>query len=354
MSKRGRRVRIGWFEGVTQAIAGAIVGALLFVGAIALLWINEGRVNLASLARRSVVVDPSRVDSANDRALVSVTDRANGRAPLGDGLLLRDGPYVALQRRVEMYAWVERCDQRERCHYATQWTEAPRASREFRAPAGHHNPPMRVRPAAVAVDATVGAYAVRTGEAAARGDQRLSLRRDMLRDDAPFAMTITGDQRVYIGDRTVDQPAVGDLRVTFDALASGALVTVFGAQEGAKVEPYAGEARLYRMLRGDRATAIRTLATEHRVIGWLLRIVGTLLVWVSMNLWLGPLCAMFDIFPPLGRASRSIVASATLPIALALSVTVALVSMIAHSVALLVLALSLLALLALTQRDRGR
>lgn len=354
MSKRRRRVRIGWFEGVTQAIVGAIVGVLLFVGAIALLWLNEGRANLANMARRSTAVDPARVDRAHDRSLVSVTDRVVARAPLGDGLILRDGPYVALQRRVEMFAWVERCDQRERCHYATQWTDAPRASGEFRSPAGHHNPPMRVRAAAFASDAAVGAYAVRSHEAAARGDQRLSLSRAMLREDAPFAMTITADQRVYIGDRAVDRPAVGDLRVTFDALASGAVATVFGAQDGAIIEPYVGEARLYRLLRGDRAAAIRALATEHRVIGWLLRLAGFLLVWVSINLWLGPLCAMFDIFPPLGRASRSIVASVTLPIALGISVTVAMVSIVAHSVALLVLVLALLALLALSQRNRGR
>ena len=110
----------------------------------------------------------------------------------------------------------------------------------------------------------------------------------------------------------------------------------------------------YRLLRGDRASAIRQLAHEHFVIGWLLRFAGFLLVWVSMNLWLGPVSAMFDVFPPLARATRSVVAMVTLPLALGLAATVAVISAIAHSLALLVLVLSLLCFVALTQRNRGR
>jgi hypothetical protein len=348
-----RRARIGWFEGIRAAIAGAIVGALLFLGAIALLWINEGRVNLAGLARRSTVADPARVDASNDRALVSVTERVRGTAPLGDDSFLVAGPFVALARRAEMFAWIERCDDRSRCQYTRQWSDAPPASAQFREPRGHHNPALRVRAGRYAVDATLGVYGFRAAETSAPCDERVALSRESLRPGAPHAPSVAQNY-FYLGDRSLDQPDVGDVRLSYYALRTDTLATLFGQQNGSRIDAYQGESRLYRLLRGDRASAIGQLAREHVIIGWILRLMGFLLVWGSMNLWLAPFSAMFDIFPPLGRATRSAVAWVTLPIAFGVSATVVVISVVAHSVALLVLVLSLLALLALTQRNRGR
>lgn len=349
-----RRVRIGLFDSVRAAIVGALVGALLFFASIALLWINEGRHNLAHLARRSTVANPSHVEPALNGQLVSVTERVTSAAPLGDDSFLVGGPFVTLARRAEMFAWIERCDDRSHCHYAQLWTDAPPASAHFREPRGHHNPAMRVRSGRYFADATVGAYAIRTSETSAPCDERVQLSREMLRPDAPHSPSVTTQHYLYIGDRSIEQPAVGDLRLSYYALRSDALVTVFGQQNDRRIDEHRGEARLYRLLRGDRESAIRQLAHEHVVIGWLLRVLGFALVWVSLNLWLGPVSAMFDVFPPLARATRSIVAMLTLPVAFVIAATVAVVSIVAHSVALLVLVLSLLALLALTQRNRGR
>lgn len=348
-----RRARIGWFEGIRAAIFGAIFGAFLFVASIALLWINEGRVNLANLARRSTATDPSRVDASNDRALVSVTERVRANASLGDDRFLVPGPFVALARRAEMYAWIERCDDRNRCQYSRQWTDAPQTSSHFREPRGHTNPAMRVRAARYATDATIGVYGFRTAETSAPCDERVSLSRDSLRTDAPHAPSVAHNY-FYLGNRTLEDPSVGDMRLSYHAFRDQTLSTLFGQQSGSRIEPYQGEARLYRLLRGDRASAIGQLAREHVIIGWLLRVLGFVFVWVSMNLWLAPFSAMFDVFPPLARATRSAVAWVTLPLSFAVFATVVVVSIIAHSVALLVLVLSLMFLLALTQRNRGR
>lgn len=348
-----RRARIGWFEGIRAAIAGAIFGAFLFCASIALLWINEGRVNLAGLARRSTVTDPSRIEVSNDRALVSVTERVRANAPLADDRFLVPGPFVALARRAEMFAWVERCDSRDRCQYARQWTDAPQTSSHFREPRGHTNPVMRVRAARYATDATIGVYGFRTAETSAPCDERVALSRDSVRRDAPYAPVVAHNY-VYLGERTFDDPSVGDMRLSYFALREGTLSTLFGQQMGSRIEVYQGETRFFRLLRGDRASAIGQLAREHVIIGWLLRVLGFVFVWVSMNLWLAPFSAMFDVFPPVARATRSAVALVTLPVAFGVSATVVIVSMVAHSVALLVLVLSLLFLLALTQRNRGR
>jgi hypothetical protein len=60
-------------------------------------------------------------------------------------------------------------------------------------------------------------------------------------------------------------------------------------------------------------------------------VLGFALVWLALNMALAPISAMFDLIPPLGRATRSLVAAATLPPALAISLATILVSATAHS-----------------------
>jgi hypothetical protein len=349
---RRDRVRIGWFEGVRSAIAGAVFGVLLFFASIALLWVNEGRTNLASVARRAAIASPAQVDRALDGALVSVTHETRADAALGDPDFLQPDRRLSLARRVEMFSWVESCQAR-RCDYQRAWSEHPPSSAHFREPSGHHNPAMRVRPARFTVDGSIGAYRFRTAVATLPSPERLALAPEMLRPDAPHRPKVSGAY-VYIGDDSIDRPSVGDLRLSFFSVRAGEPSTFFARQDGDRLEPHVAEARMYRLLRGDRARAIESLATEHVVIGWVLRALGFLFLWVSMNLALAPLHAMFDVFPPLGRASRSLVAMLTLPVAAALSTVVIVLSALAHNVWLLIAVLLVLFVALLVARLRAK
>ncbi len=349
--KRGR-VRIGWFESARAAVVGAVVGVLLLFASIALLWVNEGRTNLASVARRAAIAAPDRVDAALDGALVSVTAETRADHPLGDPDFLLADRRLSLERAVEMFAWVEACDgRRDRCDYRREWSATPPSSARFREPSGHHNPAMRVRPARFTVDGSVGAYSFHTAIATMPSPERLALSASMVRPEAPHSPTVSGAY-LYIGDRSIERPSIGDLRLSFAAVREGERSTFFARQDGARLEPYNAEARMYRLLRGDRARAIESLATEHVVIGWILRVFGFVLLWLSLNLALAPLHAMFDVFPPLGRASRSLVAMVTLPIAAALSATIVALSIVAHNVWLLAVVLLALVVLAFAARPR--
>jgi hypothetical protein len=108
------------------------------------------------------------------------------------------------------------------------------------------------------------------------------------------------------------------------------------------------------VLRGDRAAAIATLAMEHRVLSWFLRVAGVVLLWLALNLGLGPVSAMFDLIPWLGRASRSLVAAVTMPVALVLGTAVVLLSTAAHHpVRAVLFLLAVACLLAWLRRRNG-
>ena len=48
--------RTGWGSNIMNSFVGVLFGILLFIGSFAVLWFNEGRTNMADVARNSTPV----------------------------------------------------------------------------------------------------------------------------------------------------------------------------------------------------------------------------------------------------------------------------------------------------------
>jgi predicted Zn finger-like uncharacterized protein len=114
--------------------------------------------------------------------------------------------------------------------------------------------------------------------------------------------------------------------------------TLFGTLNGTSIEPYVHKSgkQLYRAITGSREAAIAKMASEHHLVTWLLRGGGFLMMWVGLGLLLGPVNAVLDFVPLFGGLSRALIGLATFVIALCLSITIIVVSMIAHNPVLLI------------------
>ncbi len=130
---------------------------------------------------------------------------------------------------------------------------------------------------------------------------------------------------------------IGDMRISFTAVESDTMATLFGTLSGDTINPhlYKGDKKFYRAVAGSREAAIAKLAAEHKLITWLLRAGGFLMMWIGLCLFFGPINAVLDFIPFLGSVGRSIVGFAMFFVALALSLVTMLVSMIAHNPLLL-------------------
>jgi hypothetical protein len=92
-----------------NSFAGLIIGPLLVIGAIVLLWWNEGRavqaiVGLKDAASQVNEADASGPSPANANKLIHVVGPATAQAPIQDsdvGITFTD--QVAVARSVEMY-----------------------------------------------------------------------------------------------------------------------------------------------------------------------------------------------------------------------------------------------------------
>lgn len=175
-------------------------------------------------------------------------------------------------------------------------------------------------------------------DATDRADRRAAL----IAARKPDNFVRANDTYLFKGSGKLEDPQVGDVRVSFEALKPGGTVTLFGTLKDGKVEPYIGkdDVKLYRALKGSREEAIQRLSFEHKATTWILRLVGFLLMWFGLQMFFGPINTLLDIIPFLGSAGRFLIGVAMFPIALVLSIVTILLSIIAHSTILLILFLA--------------
>ena len=306
-----------WVDRIKGALLGVLIGALFVAIAIVLLAWNEGRAihtarSLAEGARLVVSVPAEQVSAEHEGKLVHLVGAVHVFGEVRDPEFgLRIPGVVKLRRDVEMYQWSE--DQRSETQsklgggqenvttysYAQRWSSAEIDSNRFRDPSGHHNPTFRIRAYQESANsAAIGAFGLSSHVL-----QKLNNFQTLppeLRPQRPGAQWIDGG--LYLGD-SPDAPKIGDMRVTW-AVVPAAEVSVIGQQRSQEVAPFPTEAGDYLLLVADgrvAPTAMIDQATEENaIIAWLLRLLGTALIYGGAVLLLRPLVVLADIVPLLG------------------------------------------------------
>jgi hypothetical protein len=324
---------------VMNSFVGSIFGLLIFLGAFFTIWFNEGRPNLALVAAESLPAGAGRVDAANENQFLALTGRLTAQ-PLGDDLFLRPGDYLQIRRTVEMYAWVEErrsgADSNDTgpsaYTYDQQWTASPESGDSFAQPSGHRNPRLELEGGTFTAEgAQLGAYAVDLSSLQLPSEEALPLGRSAL---LPRSQEQIGGDYIFRGFGSLERPEIGDVRISFAVVPADREVTAFGAQRNGRLEPYWSErydVSLYRALPGSREAAIAQLDSEHRTMGWILRVVSLLMLWGGLALAAGPLTAMAGFLPALRQVGGCAVSMLLLIPAIILWAIAEAVAIIAHN-----------------------
>ena len=339
-----------WGQNIMATALGVIIGIGMFIVSFIVLWSNEGRTNLGKVAQGAVIINPATANSSAEGKLVSLGGPIQSNTAVGDPKYLKSGPYVVLYRHIEMYAWIEEKETREEkktgggseektiYRYKKDWTNSPKNSSEFEIPEGHGNPPLTVKSDTFYTSAAhIGIFKFDHTNAILPAAKPIALTTE---NAIPYwDAKLIGNDYIFQGKGTYIQPLVGDIRINFTAVHTGINVTLFGKLVSGSIAPYyhKGKTRLFRAIEGTHDEAIVLLKTEHKIMGWILRIVGFLLMWIGLNLILGPLNAVLDVLPFLGRITRGLLAIINFFIALILSIITILVSMIFHNLIALII-----------------
>lgn len=314
--------RESWFSRIGGAVKGVVFGLLLVIVAFPLLFWNEGRSvkrykTLKEGGGSVVSVASDRVDATNEGRLVHVTGKADTQATLTDRVFGISSPAIKLRRAVEMFQWEEHSQSKTKekvgggtetvttYTYSKTWSERPVRSDGFKHPEGHQNPGAFPYESEVltADKVTLGAFTLSPSLVAKIGDfEPLSVSAESALPELPKKAKPYGGG-FYVG-ADPSAPQVGDLRVTFHVARPGD-VSVIARQTGQTFTPYAARAGgLIELLQAGVCTAqamIEKAQQENRVLAWLIRLGGFLLMLIGLNLVFRPLSVLASVLPFLGR-----------------------------------------------------
>ncbi|PEN12238.1 hypothetical protein CRI94_14455 [Longibacter salinarum] len=311
-----------WLNRLWDSITGVLFGILIFLVAFPLLFWNEGRAvktarSLDEGAASVVTTSPDAVDPELDGQLVHVTGRATSDATLTDPIFGIEASALKLRRSVEMYQWTEETSQETQkklggseetvttYSYSKTWASRPIDSEEFEKSAGHENPgPMPFSEwSDVAHPVTVGAFRLPGSMADGIGsyDDYVPTPDERTAIEAEHDITSQGGT-LYSGDPAT--PQVGDIRVTFDAVASGP-VSIVAKQTGDSFEAYqTSNGQTVSMLESgthSAASMFESAQASNTMWTWGLRGLGILLMTFGLSLVFRPLTVVADVVPFLGN-----------------------------------------------------
>ncbi|HEY5338119.1 MAG TPA: TMEM43 family protein [Rhizomicrobium sp.] len=325
------------------AIAGFFIGPILVIAAIVLLSWNEGRAvqairALGEASQVAVESQPNNVLPTNDGKLVHVIGSATASAAIADpDLGVNFANQVTVSRQAEMYQWREK--EQQETHdklgggqetvttytYEKVWSDDAIDSSQFKHPEGHENPEMAIKSSRYAADdAKLGGY---TLDGATLGLIDLSTN---LSPDAPDGWKKVGD-KLYKGDSNA--PNVGDERVSYQGLPSGATISVLAQQSQNGFAPFitGNGYKLDMAETGNQplANMIAEKKGEESMLTWILRLVGFVLIFAGFAMFLSPLSTFASVVPILGSIVGGAAALAAFVVALPLTLIVIALSWVA-------------------------
>ncbi|HWU75575.1 MAG TPA: TMEM43 family protein [Rhodanobacter sp.] len=309
----------GIFTRLKNALAGLLIGPLLVIAAIILLSWNEGCAvtaikGLADAATKVVEVhggDPAATNpaSTNQDKLVHVIGTANAHGPVADPALgLGFADQVTVVREAAMYQWKE--SRHSKSHtsaggsktttttytYAEGWFGTAQDSSGFKHPDGHTNPAMPFGSARfVANDAHLGGYALDAGTLGLIDPPQ------PLAPAAPAGWSANGGN-YYNGDPAT--PKIGDMRVSYRGLPSGATLSVLADQSGNGFAPFTTangyQVQLAELGNRPASVMLADKRSEESMLTWILRGVGAIAIFVGLRMFLSPLSTLASVVPFLG------------------------------------------------------
>lgn len=342
----------GWGSRIMDSIKGILFWVILFFASFVLLYWNEWRVDISKVAKTAVEIDSVNEASIEENEkLVSTTWVLKSEEKLGD-IYLNEWDYLALTRKVEMFAWSEKSESKTKKNvwwsettettytYKKEWTSFPSSSSDFKKPEWHSNPSKQIDWISKKVwNLSIWIYWLDWQAVELPWYSNLVLNKENAIVDEWF--NLSENNYIYKWSWSVSTPVVWDIRISYSVLENPIQnATVFWKLDldNKLITPFywTKDSKLYRAFVWTRDTAIGKMKTEHKIITWWLRILGFVMMWIWLNMLLWTISVILDVLPFLWSISRTWIWIVTFLVALSLSVITIVVSMIIHNLIALI------------------
>ncbi len=320
------------FQRFGNSVKGILVGVIFFAASFPLLWWNEGRAvhraqtlnegegSVVSISAREVLPD-------NEGALVHLTGEAATDEVLSDPDFAVSANAIKLRRAVEMFQWEEDTDKETRkklgggeettttYNYVKGWDERLIDSSTFHHPAGHENPGTMRFNSRLKQAGNVRVEAFQLSDSLIGRIQCLrahSGRRFCPGNTARGRTAASehhgrgGLHRSIAHRPTPNAPVIGDLKIAFSRVPA-TTISLIAKQVGNSFDVYStknGTIELLEIGTLDAATLFQMEQDKNKMLTWILRLVGFVLMAVGLSLLVGPLAVIADVVPIFGSLVR--------------------------------------------------
>lgn len=280
--------------------------------------IQEGKTSTTSISVNSI-------DSSNDGQLVHFvteiySDAAN-LTNLTDPIFGAQTTDLKIRRDAEMYQWKETSSSTDKSKYggsqettttysySRAWSRSLVNSNNFKERNGHENPSsMRFEDWEAVQDSIYAGAFVLPGELVSRVDWYSSLTGVSVSEipDASLrneSALLDSRDGFYIGDNSVSNPKVGDMRVSFDSVRP-TVISVIAQQNGDSFVSYEAEAggSLFLFQQGNFTAdeLYEQAELQNQFTTWFFRFLGFAIMAGGIYLILRPIEVFADVLPILG------------------------------------------------------
>lgn len=315
-----------WFSRLGSSVKNVFIGFILVIGSIILLFWNEGRAvkteqSLKEGASAVVSVSSETKDPASEGKLVHFTGEARTPSVLTDVDFGVGGSALKLRRIVEVYQWKEntKSNTKEKLGggtetattytYSQDWSDRLIDSSSFQEAETHKNPTTKrfENKEWLATHVSVGAYEIPHDLLSAlSGYQPFTINSEMLKT-LPYStqeqVELTGNM-IYVQSNASGTPQTGDTRIQYEIITPQ-IVSVIAKQSVSTLTPYTTKnGRTISMIQTGDHTAkemFEGAISNNRVMTWVVRFVGTLLMYIGLRMIFGVLPIVASVIPFVGR-----------------------------------------------------
>ncbi len=312
-----------WFSRLKDAFLGIFIGIALIIGAIVLVFWNEGHsLHMAQSLEQTknvlISVPNAPINKQNNLKVVYISGLATTKDNLSDSLLGVTVNAINLHRKVEMYQWKQKTETRTESQlggsekhvttytYDKVWSESAIDSSTFKNPAGHQNPTMPVQSQTeYARTVTVGDFllpdALIKQINISEPVSLAQVNKEILKSKLNKPVTLINNE-LYLG-QDAQNPQVGDLRINL-TVVKPQTVSIIGQQTGETFQSYFAPAGQSIMLlsTGQHSSdeMIAQAQSENSLLAWVWRLFSLLMLIGGFSLIMKPLVILADVVPFLG------------------------------------------------------
>lgn len=315
-----------WFSRLGNSFKNIFIGFLLIIGAIILLFWNEGRAvkteqNLKEGFSVVVSVSPDKKDLKNDGKLIHFSGMTKSPNLLTDGEFGISASALKMQRIVEVYQWKEESKSKTvqklgggtetttTYTYSKDWSDKLIDSSTFKEAETHQNPSFKLFSDQewISSGVTVGEYAISEDLLSAlSGYKSFTIPQEMFdaKNTTSSAQLQLAGNIIYYQTSNATTPEIGNTRIKYEIIAPQDISVIY-KQSGDMLVPYQTKnGSSISMIQLGKSTAeemFKSAQESNKTMTWILRFVGALLLFIGFNMILGVLPVIGSVIPFIGN-----------------------------------------------------